>query len=539
MPNHNNNNISYLWIETKTAQFLLTGLIGFLLYFYSQAAFSQPGQNLFIGNAKALSLGNAVTADPPGIDAIHFNPAGLARLKGRQYQAKFILGTVDLEAEFTPSQSYNDLLDTLGITDSVSNRKSEIEGISIVLPGQGLTHLPFIVAPLGGLSFQPDNSNFVFATAAYSPLIGGVYRAPDDPGQFSYTDASATRITYFSPSIGVELNERVSVGGSIGVSYVGVGADVDVRFPNILAAGGEGFRQLFCQALGFATFPCAGSLNTVDSVANIDLVLEEYMSTTFNLGLLWDINDWLTWGLTYQSSVTDSLEGDVTIEYAPGIQDFFASVPGLAALFPDFNYTKETVKSKLDLDYPQHFATGVSMQLLPRWKLNVDAKWTDTSAWDEWVVEFDETVDVLALLSLPLSVIGVSEVRGNSIVIPRGYKSVWNFSFGGEYQYSDQLVLRAGYEHRPSHIPDDKLDFIVPVADIDVFSVGAGYKWDQDTVVDIAVGLVQSKYSIEPNSSTNFNSEEIDNFVYNPYLGQQGDIKLTALLFMLSYQTTW
>src|SRR5690349_22124527 len=29
----------------------------------------------------AMSMGNAVTADPPGLDSIHFNPAGLSRLE--------------------------------------------------------------------------------------------------------------------------------------------------------------------------------------------------------------------------------------------------------------------------------------------------------------------------------------------------------------------------------------------------------------------------------------------------------------------------
>src|ERR1700754_3104385 len=29
----------------------------------------------------AMSLGNAVTADPPGLDSIHFNPAGLSKLQ--------------------------------------------------------------------------------------------------------------------------------------------------------------------------------------------------------------------------------------------------------------------------------------------------------------------------------------------------------------------------------------------------------------------------------------------------------------------------
>ncbi|MDF1763737.1 MAG: hypothetical protein P1U57_10030, partial [Oleibacter sp.] len=42
-------------------------------------------QNLFI-DTKAMSLGNAVTADPTGIMDIHFNPAGLTHLDGRQFQ---------------------------------------------------------------------------------------------------------------------------------------------------------------------------------------------------------------------------------------------------------------------------------------------------------------------------------------------------------------------------------------------------------------------------------------------------------------------
>src|SRR3954469_16903150 len=31
-------------------------------------------------NPVAMSLGNAVTADPPGLDSIHFNPAGLSKV---------------------------------------------------------------------------------------------------------------------------------------------------------------------------------------------------------------------------------------------------------------------------------------------------------------------------------------------------------------------------------------------------------------------------------------------------------------------------
>ena len=42
-----------------------------LLFVLSQFAHAAFSDNLTIGNAKALALGHAVTADPPGIDSIH------------------------------------------------------------------------------------------------------------------------------------------------------------------------------------------------------------------------------------------------------------------------------------------------------------------------------------------------------------------------------------------------------------------------------------------------------------------------------------
>ena len=57
---------------------------------FSSGVNAQLLHNVTIGNPKALGLGNAVTADPPGIDSIHFNPAGLAKIKGRQMNIKLL-----------------------------------------------------------------------------------------------------------------------------------------------------------------------------------------------------------------------------------------------------------------------------------------------------------------------------------------------------------------------------------------------------------------------------------------------------------------
>ncbi len=56
--------------------------------------------DLTIGNPKAMALGNAVTADETGIDSVHYNPAALTRMKGRQATVKLLTGVMDIRAGF-------------------------------------------------------------------------------------------------------------------------------------------------------------------------------------------------------------------------------------------------------------------------------------------------------------------------------------------------------------------------------------------------------------------------------------------------------
>ncbi|WP_254774164.1 outer membrane protein transport protein [Marinobacter sp. AC-23] len=71
----------------------------------SCGAQAQLAQNLTI-HPKALALGNAVTADPPGIMAIHYNPAGLTKLEGRQFEVNLMSIYLDIDADFTAPEGY-------------------------------------------------------------------------------------------------------------------------------------------------------------------------------------------------------------------------------------------------------------------------------------------------------------------------------------------------------------------------------------------------------------------------------------------------
>lgn len=73
---------------------------------FSSFANAQLGQNLAV-DIRSLSMGNAVTADPPGISAVHFNPAALAKIDGLQTDVQGILANFDIQREFSAPPGYN------------------------------------------------------------------------------------------------------------------------------------------------------------------------------------------------------------------------------------------------------------------------------------------------------------------------------------------------------------------------------------------------------------------------------------------------
>src|SRR3989338_6155645 len=126
----------------------------------SSAAQAQLAQNLTIGNPKAMAMGNAITADSSGIDAVHYNPAALTKLKGRKTTMKFITGVMDIRADFDAPANYGDKF--LGLKDDpVANNSSRTTAAAMYLPGMGgATELPLLFAPLGGVSVNPPGSKF-------------------------------------------------------------------------------------------------------------------------------------------------------------------------------------------------------------------------------------------------------------------------------------------------------------------------------------------------------------------------------------------
>lgn len=512
----------------------------------SASSFGQLAQNLTIGNAKALALANAVTADPPGIDAIHFNPAGLTRLKGRQRNLKIVAGQFTIASEIERTDFINDVIDQYGLEETIEEGEAIAGTVSVMLPFFGLTELPVLLAPLGGISISSPDNRLTFADAVYAPMIVGFTREEESNARYHGNALGFTHLSYFTPSLGFKVTDTLSVGAGIIFSYTGVGLDLDMRVPlPILAALDTLNNSCETDDAGLAANVfinlCDGNIGPFDSIGNLYLEVEEGFNPSINIGFLWEPVPWFSWGAVYQSEAKAKLKGEFEFTYEEKWVDFFQglgspdTVAGffVAGLPIPKGVPVDEGGATLDFTIPAHFSTGISLQVLPRIKVNVDAKWTDTAAWEEFKIEFDTDVDFLAILSL----LDKEHVSARSITFPRGYESTWSWALGVEYEWSDRLALRAGYEDRPSAIPTDKADLLAPFGAAYLVGFGFSYQWDKDTLMDVGVGMLQSDVDIPSGSSSNVNSEDPSDLIYNPYAGYDVTTSVTAYLFEMSFLT--
>jgi len=517
---------------------------------------------------RALSMGNAVTADPPGIMAIHYNPAGLAKLDGRRMDLQFLAVDMNVQSKFSAPPGYNvfgfsdDPVVCADAADSGSDvcynfkeSKSTVKGISLYLPivndVVNLPPGPLVAGPVPSFSIKPEGSKFTFATATYLPMAAGFYRDEDDPGVFMGKRVALNRITYLSPSVGYEVSDTLSIGASIGFSYQGVALETDFRTPNELMGFARIMDESICApfkgesnfALDILLFGICNpneGLGPFKSLASLDVQMDQRFSPSYNLGVLWEPRDDFAWGAVWHAPTKVHMKGKYSIKYSNAAQETVngigSSPTGQIALavlgVPARIGAEDTGMLNMDLNMPSHFQTGIKFKPMEKLQLNMDAVWVDYSSWDAFNFQFDKTNAALSLARLfsPGS-------TSTSLSYPLGFRSTWNLAFGAEYSVNERLALRAGFEPRASAIPKNKRSPMVPINDANLYGVGIGYRWDQNTEIDLAAAYLHSKDNIPANSSCAANCEGINNMVYNPYAGLDIKTKAEIIVLGLAFRT--
>ncbi|WLQ15299.1 outer membrane protein transport protein [Hahella aquimaris] len=519
---------------------------------WSGIASAQLATNLMV-DPYALSLGNAVTAAPPGVASIHYNPAGLTKLKGRQLAVTLMGVHANIQSDFYAPEGYNvfgiDGVENDPIFDGDTVARSRTNTIALYVPGFGIQRLPKgppALAPSVGFSLNPPGSKFTFANLTYGPEILGYYRKKDDPARYLGKALSLQRFTYLSPSFGYEINDEWSVGFGVSMSSQSLALDTYTRAPNLMIGVLEVLQDAFnCETGEEPLAPflglCGGNVGPWDDIGGMSIQVQETLSPKYHLGVLWEPTDWFAWGASYQSESDMKLKGTYELAYTDDWSGFWRSFNGsivgaiTAGIFSLPSGTpREAGQLSIDLTHPQHFQTGVSVKLNHQFTVNVDVGWTDYSSWDAFLLKFDRNLEFLGAARL-LS----PNATANTMRLPLEYQDVWNLGIGVEHHLSNRLDLRFGVEMRNSPIPHNRRDILAPLNDTVLYSVGMGYKWDRDTTVDFNLSYMRSWQYIPAGSSLNLNDDGIQNIVYNPYAGVDVETNLKLIMAGMTFRTAF
>ncbi|MDF1763325.1 MAG: outer membrane protein transport protein, partial [Oleibacter sp.] len=492
---------------------------------------------------------------------------GLTHLDGRQFQLQLQTIMLRSEAEFSLPDDYNpDDAGLLNIDeDPVLTEGKSNANVAAYFPFIGTVGipLPIIALPTAGISIKPPGSKFTFANALYAPMAAGFSKDDDDPGRYQAKQIAIQRLTYLSPSFGYQVTDEFSVGASLLFSHQALTIDQDLRAPNVLIGVLEELQDAFgCfdengnstgnDPLAPLITLCGGNVGPYDDVGNLQLELSESLSPSFNLGVLWEPNGWFKWGAVYQSSATSKLSGEYELEYTEEFAGFFrnfnssivGAITGAIFQFPNGN-TYESGYVTSEITYPQHFQTGVKFKYFDIFHLNLDVGWTDFDTFDAVELQFDRQVSFLSTAK----VLSPDLVTDTTLTLPLNFESVWTYNIGMAMDLNSRIQLRAGLEPRRSSIPDENFSLQAPLGFARLYSVGLGYQWDLDTVIDLSLSFMKSVEKIRadpqiedpndpyPNSSNSINRNCLTCLVSNPYPGLDIDTNLRIGAAGISFRT--
>ena len=285
---------------------------------------------------------------------------------------------------------------------------------------------------------RPLNDKWHFGLGLYVPF--GVIS--DYEKSFQGRDHglySKVQVTTLQPTVSYRINDRVAVG----------------------------FGPTINKIDGKLTSNPTANLGLPDSYVRIK---GDDIGYGYTLGILVDVTERLSWGVSYRSKVDYELEG--TISFSG---------------FPDgFGYEGQH-DGTVDITMPESFDTSITYQANDKWTIYAGSVWTRWSRLKE--------LEVLHKGPHP------------DPLEPLNCKNSWSHAIGVAYQVTPSVVLRSGFALDASPTSNEHRTVRIPVSNRKIYSLGLGWDIDQDWTLDVAYAYVdESKGQV--NQEAKFPSAE-------------------------------
>lgn len=379
-----------------------------------------------LGNAYAGSA--AVAADT---STLWFNPAGMIQLTDRE----FMIGAHAISSSTTINDEGTTLNTALGGTPVSGPASASNDGVTLV-PNI------YYVAPLG--------DDLAYGIALDVPFGSGSDYGSEWRGRYSATESSI-RVIDINPSIAYRVSDKVQLGAGISIQMM------NANLANAVDSGAVCFSVNLADPAPCVNAGLTPGNQAVDSAAKID---GDSTALGFNFGAMFTPADHTRIGVAYRHSVKHELEGTGTFDNSAPFQALL-DASGLPLFQTGPGSTEVTTPATLSFSVAHTLQQNNKLQLL------ADLTWTQWSAFDELVIQFENPAQP-------------------DVIQVQDWDDVVRVSGGVNYQYSPKLTLRAGLAFDQSPIPGPtRRTPRIPGNDRTWYSVGLGYKSSNTLSFDV------------------------------------------------------
>lgn len=422
-----------LFTETEMTPSTLKKTVLFLGTAFAAASVHASGYHFGTQSVNAQSTANAAAAEAADASTIFYNPAGLTKLDSSQISvnANIVLPSIRYEADSA----------------------TDFTGIPVQGSKSGKITKTTVAPHVYGA--YKANDDVTLGLGVYVPFGSATEYEKDSVLRYNINKLGLTTIA-IEPVVAWKLNDRHSFGAGIIAQHTSA---------ELRKYADWGIQQKAKALTATPSNPTAAAQIKADGHADVK---GSDWGFGYQLAWMWDINDRARVGVNYRSKVSHTLKGDA--EWAA---DGAAAKALWSTTLATNGYTANE-KASVKIVTPESLSVHGMYKVSDKANLFGDVTWTRHSRFNkaELVFEKEKTV-----------------VKGKSdrTTITPNWRNTYKVGFGGSYQISEPLQLRAGiaFDKSPVRNADYRMNSL-PDGNRIWFSAGMKYNIGKNHVVDAA-----------------------------------------------------
>ncbi|WP_455262348.1 OmpP1/FadL family transporter [Neisseria sp.] len=411
----------------KTAFILSTALLS--------TAVQASGYHFGTQSVNAQGTANAAAAEAADASTIFYNPAGLSKLDSSQISvnANIVFPSIRYEADSA----------------------TDFTGIPVQGSKSGKITKTTVAPHVYGA--YKANDDVTLGLGVYVPFGSATEYEKDSVLRYNINKLGLTTIA-IEPVVAWKLNDRHSFGAGIIAQHTS--AELRKYADWGIMEKAKALQE---------TPPNLTKAAQIKADGHADVKGSDW-GFGYQLAWMWDINDRARVGVNYRSKVSHTLKGDA--EWAA--DDTAAKQQWTANKLAPLGYTANE-KASVKIVTPESLSVHGMYKVSDKTDLFGDVTWTRHSRFNKAELVFEKEKSI------------ANGKKSDRTTITPNWRNTYKVAFGGSYQVTEPLQLRAGiaFDKSPVRNADYRMNSL-PDGNRIWFSVGAKYQLGKNHVIDAA-----------------------------------------------------